>query len=275
MSDISYPERRAAVEPTSVFDLTKKVILVTGGGRGLGLTLATSFVKLGAIVYCLDRLPHPELEFEKERERANDSLPGSLHYVRVDVADPEDVRTVIGDISSKERGVDGLLAAAGVQQITPALEYSMEDVRKMIDVNYSGVLVCAQEVAKTMIHYKRPGSIVFVASISGFVANKGLLSPVYNSSKAAVIQLGKNLAMEWGQHGIRVNSLCPGHIITPMVLENFREKPDLKEIWERENMLGRLSTPDEYVGAAVYLLSNASSFQTGGTLTVDGGHTAW
>lgn len=98
---------------------------------------------------------------------------------------------------------------------------------------------------------------------------------MYNSSKAAVLQLSKNLAMEWGSEGIRVNALCPGHILTPMVDKNFEEQPELKGQWESASMLKRISDPEEFRGAAVFLLSNASSFMTGATLTIDGGHTAW
>ena len=141
----------------------------------------------------------------------------------------------------------------------------------MIEVNYTGVFMAAASVARRMREYKCPGSMVFIASMSGFVANKGLITPVYNSSKAAVIQLGRNLAMEWGKEGSRVNSLCPGHIVTPMVKENFRQDPSLRETWERENMLGRLSRPEEYRGAALFMLSDASSFMTGNSLVIDGG----
>lgn len=105
----------------------------------------------------------------------------------------------------------------------------------MIDINYTGVFMAAASVARRMREYKCPGSMVFIASMSGFVANKGLVTPVYNSSKAAVIQLGRNLAMEWGKEGIRVNSLCPGHIITPMLKKNFEDNPSLKETGKGEH----------------------------------------
>ena len=133
----------------------------------------------------------------------------------------------------------------------------------------------AAAVAKRMMEYRCAGSIVLVASMSGFVANKGLLSPVYNSSKAALIQLARNLSMEWGKHGIRVNSLCPGHVITPMVQQNFKEDPGLKEKWEEESMLGRIAIPEEFKGAILFLCSPASSYMTGSAMIVDGGHTAW
>ena len=179
------------------------------------------------------------------------------------------------EIASQNQRLDGLIAAAGIQQVCPTTEYTVADVHRMIEINYTGVFMAAASVARRMREYKCPGSMVFIASMSGFVANKGLVTPVYNSSKAAVIQLGRNLAMEWGKERIRVNSLCPGHIVTPMVKENFRQDPSLRETWERENMLGRLSTPEEYRGAALFMLSDASSFMTGNTLVIDGGHTAW
>jgi NAD(P)-dependent dehydrogenase (short-subunit alcohol dehydrogenase family) len=126
-----------------------------------------------------------------------------------------------------------------------------------------------------MFHYKCHGSILLVASMSGIIANKGMSSPVYNSSKAAVIQLGRCLAMEWGRHGIRVNSLCLGHIMTPMVQMVFDKTPDVRTTWEAENMLGRLARPEEFRGAALFALSDASTFMTGSTMLIDGGHTAW
>lgn len=178
-------------------------------------------------------------------------------------------------MASRNRRLDGLVAAAGILQVTDAIDYSPEDVTKTMDINYTGLFMTAQAVARQMMAYECAGSIMLVASMSGLVANKGLNAPVYNSSKAAVIQLGRNLAMEWGPKGIRVNSLCPGHILTPMVEQTFKEVEGLRQTWESENMLGRLATPEEFTGATIFLLSEASKFMTGGSLVIDGGHTAW
>lgn len=101
------------------------------------------------------------------------------------------------------------------------------------------------------------------------------ISSIYNPSKAAVIQLARNLAAEWGEHGIRVNTLSPGYILTQMLENLFKVYPERRIQWPKENMLGRLSTPNEYRGAAVFLLSDASSFMTGSDLRIDGGHAAW
>ena len=98
---------------------------------------------------------------------------------------------------------------------------------------------------------------------------------VYNASKAAVIQLGRNLAAEWGPHGIRVNTISPGYIVTDMVRALFDRFPEREAEWPRQNMLGKLSAPEDYRGAAIFLLSDASRFMTGADLRIDGGHTAW
>lgn len=97
----------------------------------------------------------------------------------------------------------------------------------------------------------------------------------YNASKAAVVQLGRSLAAEWGKEGVRVNSLSPGYITTSMVEGLFERFPERRTEWSEQNMLGRLSTPEEYRGAVVFLMSQASSFMTGSELVIDGGHSAW
>lgn len=229
------------------------------------------------IVHCTDWLPQPDPEFKLAQARAPGTYGGSLHYNVLDVRDTQHLDETISQIASTYGRLDGLVAAAGIQQTTAAIEYSVDDVRKMLDVNYTGVFMTATACARQMIKHGtgRGGAMVLVGSISGMVANKGLISPVYNSSKAAVIQLGRNLAMEWGPQGIRVNTLCPGHVLTPMVQHHFDEEPELQRLWEKENMLGRLGRPEEFRGPVLFLLSPASAFMTGATLVVDGGHSAW
>ncbi|KAH6668474.1 hypothetical protein B0J14DRAFT_488386 [Halenospora varia] len=263
------------------FDLQNKVFAVTGVGRGLGLALAEALVEAGGQVYCLDRLAEPDAEFIAAQKRADPEFGGSLHYQRIDVRDVENINETMAGIAAQRHRLDGLVAAAGVNHVGSAIEHSPADITDVMSINYTGVFTAATAAAKQMLQWKCRGSIVLVSSMSGLVANKGMVSPVYNSSKAAVIQLGRSLAMEWGKidgegrGGIRVNCLCPGHIVTPMVKETLREVPESKEIWEAENMLGRLAKPEEFRGAALFLLSDASSFMTGSSLIIDGGHTAW
>ena len=194
--------------------------------------------------------------------------------------------------------MDGLIAAAGIQQETSALEYTARDANLMFSINITGVFMTAQAVAKQMIKFGNGGSIAMIASMSASVANRvrpawmtfppekkgfkkhahvyqGLICPAYNASKAGVVQLARNLASEWGQYGIRVNTISPGYIVTAMVEELVKQYPERKTEWPTQNMLGKLSEPREYRGAAVFLLSDASSFMTGADLKIDGGHTAW
>jgi len=263
----------AIPSPTSIqdFNLTGKVFAVSGGARGLGLTQAEALLDAGATVYALDRLPVPDPSFADIAAR----FGGKLYYERVDVTDEAGVGKVFKTIVEREGRLDGLLAAAGIQQETPAIDYTATDFRRMLDVNVVGVFITAQAAAREMIALGTSGSIVFIASMSGTIANRGLLCCAYNSSKAAVIQLGRNLATEWGRHGIRVNTISPGYITTAMTEELFKTHPERRVEWSNQNPLGRVSEPKEYRGAAVFLLSDASSFMTGADLRIDGGHACW
>ncbi|KAJ0122372.1 short chain dehydrogenase [Diaporthe amygdali] len=262
-------------------NLSGRVFIVTGGAQGLGLSMAEGLAEAGGKVYCLDRAPEPAPEWREAQSRVVTEWGGSLHYRLQDVTDTTHLNELITEISEEHRRLDGVVAAAGIQQLIPAIDYQENDVARMLAINYTGVFMTATAAARQMLKYKCKGSICLIASMSGLVANKGLLSPVYNSSKAAVIQLARCLAMEWsptrkdGTGGIRVNCISPGHILTPMVRKNFEEVPGLKEKWERENMMGRLADTSEFKGAAVFLLSAASSFMTGNNMIIDGGHTSW
>jgi NAD(P)-dependent dehydrogenase (short-subunit alcohol dehydrogenase family) len=303
------PRNRSHLLPE--FSLKDRVIIVSGGGRGLGLCQAEALLEAGAVVHALDRLPDPtggqsantdsNSDFARVSARAATELGTRLAYHRVDVRDQKALGDIVGGIAEKEGRLDGLIAAAGIQQETPALEYTAEDVDKMLGVNVTGVFMTAQAVAREMIKRGQKGSLVLIGSMSGTVANRGLICPwvfsffdflsflpflpllwqrltssrAYNASKAAVLQLARNLAAEWGEHGIRVNTISPGYIVTAMTAGLFEAFPERRTAWPDANMLKRLSYPEEYRGAAVFLLSDASSFMTGADLRIDGGHCAW
>ena len=147
-------------------------------------------------MYCFDRLPEPDNEWEVAQQRVRTEFGGKILYKQVDVTSTVSLDSVIGDIAAVDSRLDGLIAAAGIQQITPAVDYTVEDARKMMDVNFTGVMMTATACARQMFKYKIQGSMVLIASMSGLIANKGLLSPVYNCSKAATTQLARSLAME-------------------------------------------------------------------------------
>ncbi len=232
-------------------------------------------------MYCLDRLQKPAPEFAAARQRTS-QLGGSLLYKSVDITDARAVNDTVDSIATRHGQIDGLVANAGITLTSDALQHTEADVDKILRCNIWGTFLCATAVGRQMLEKKTVGgSIVLVASMSGLIANKGIFTSIYNTSKAGVIQLGRNLAQEWGpvnqdgRGGIRVNSLCPGHIATPMAEKAMRDNPGAREVWGSENMLGRIARPHEFRGAALFLLSGASSYMTGSTLVVDGGHTAW
>lgn len=158
------------------FSLKDKVIIVTGAGRGLGLVQSEALLEAGAKVYALDRLEKPDPDFHRVQERAKE-LGTSLAFSRIDVRDNISLNATVERIADENGRIDGLLACAGIQQETPALEYTMEDADKMFGVNITGVFMTAQAVARQMRRLDRPGSMVLIGSMSGTVANKGLICP--------------------------------------------------------------------------------------------------
>ncbi|KAL8907734.1 MAG: hypothetical protein Q9207_001217 [Kuettlingeria erythrocarpa] len=257
------------------FNLADRVILVSGAAQGLGLTQAEALLEAGATVYALDRKTEPSPDFYRVQKRAAEELGTTFYYRQIDVRDVDGMNQIIADIGDKHGRLDGLIAAAGIQQETPALEYKAKDANMMFEINVTGVFMTAQAAAKQMIRFGNGGSIAMIASMSGHIVNRGLICPAYNASKAAVLQLGRNLAAEWGEYGIRVNTLSPGYTVTQMVEVLFDQYPERREEWPKQNMLGKLSRPEDFRGAAVFLMSPASAMMTASDLRIDGGHSAW
>lgn len=154
------------------FNLNDKVVLVSGAARGLGLVQAEALLEAGATVYALDRLETPSDDFYRVQKRAAEELGTSFHYRQVDVRNVEELNEIVKNISDKHGRMDGLIAAAGIQQETSALDYSAKDANTMFEVNITGVFMTAQAVAKEMIRWERGGSIILIGSMSGTVANR-------------------------------------------------------------------------------------------------------
>ena len=152
------------------FNLQDHVIIVTGGGRGLGLALAGAVYQGGAKVHCLDRLPQPHEDFHAVQRETDSALGGTLNYHQVDVTDTKALQGLISDIAGQHERMDGLIAAAGVQRQCPALEYPVEQIREMMEVNYVAVYTSAQEVARQMIKWRTPGPMCLIASMSATVS---------------------------------------------------------------------------------------------------------
>lgn len=161
------------------FSLKDKVIIVSGGGRGLGLVQSEALLEAGATVHAIDLLPVPsaDSDFTQIASRASSELGTSLTYHRIDVRDNALLNSTVAQIAEEHGRIDGLIAAAGIQQETPALEYTMEDSDRMMGVNVTGVFMTAQAVVRQMVRRKQGGSLVLIGSMSGTVANRGLICP--------------------------------------------------------------------------------------------------
>lgn len=204
-----------------------------------------------------------------------------LTYHPLDVTSEESVEAAFATLATTCRyPLRGLVACAGISGRASATEYPLSAFRKIMDVNVTGTFLCARAAARMMQKQEVPGSMVLLASMSGSVVNQGVDTCAYNASKAAVLQLARNFASEWGssrdgQKPIRVNTLSPGYIKTPITMPTFESVPGLRELWTGGNMFGRLSEVEEHRASVVFLLGDVSSYVTGADLKADGGHTAW
>lgn len=180
--------------------------------------------------------------------------------------------------SSLKAPIRGLVACAGISENGPSTVFPADKFRNVLKVNVTGTFLVAQAIANELLDTQLSGSLVLIASMSGYVSNRGVDTAAYNSSKAAVHQLARSLAAEWGSRKgmplIRVNTLSPGYIRTAISAESMN-KPGMRDQWEGDNMLLRTSTVDEYRAPVLYLLGDGSSFMTGADLRVDGGHCSW
>ena len=253
----------------NLFSLEGKIAFVTGAGSGIGQRIAVGLGEAGASVGCFDLESSKGLDSTLERIRG---LGRQALGVRGDVTQGADLRQAI-DVLEKEIGpLSVAVNCAGIANATPAEEMPLEQWKRMLDINLTGIFLSCQAEGKVMLPRKL-GSIVNIASMSGIIVNRGLLQAHYNTSKAGVIHLTKSLAMEWSDRGVRVNSISPGYTATPM---NVRpEVAEQVKQFEADTPLGRMATVDELVGPAIFLSSQAASFCTGIDLVVDGGFVCW
>jgi gluconate 5-dehydrogenase len=246
------------------FNLKGKVAVVTGAARGLGAAIAEGLAEAGA-----DLLVSDVLETDEVEQRLSEHTDGVLG-MEVDVTDRSDVREMVEAARTELGGLDILVNNAGILRSAPAEDLSDADWDDVIDINLTGQYLCAQEAGKVMIE-QESGSIINVASVAGLQAFEGSAS--YNSSKGGVVMLTKTLAVEWGEQNVRVNAICPGSFETDMT-DDLLEDESFQDMIRNRVPLQRVGNPEELVGTAVYLASDAASYTTGETITVDGGWTA-
>jgi 2-deoxy-D-gluconate 3-dehydrogenase len=251
------------------FRLDGKVAAVTGGGSGIGRAIALAFAHAGAWVAILDRDEMKAVAVAREIVK----LGQQSFAAPVDVSNEAEVERAIGAVMNEFGGLDILVNSAGTAIRKPSAELPLEDWDKVIAVNVTGTFLMSRHAARVMLAAGKGGSIVNVASIMGF-SGGGLYPNIsYQTSKGAVVNMTRALAVEWAKDNIRVNAIAPQWVNTPFI-DGLREKPDLIERIKAMVPMGRLAEPEEIAGAAVFLASPAASMVTGHILAVDGGFLA-
>ena len=246
------------------FSLQDRVAVVTGAGGGLGLEIGRALRSVGAVVVAA------ELNAETGQAAAREFGGG---FVQTDVTDPDSIREMVRTVLEQHGKIDVMVNNAGIAHNVPAEEMTDEEWRRMIAVNLDGVFWGCREAGRAMLE-RGSGSIVNIASMSGVVSNHPQPQAHYNAAKAGVIMLTKSLAGEWAPRGVRVNSVSPGYIRTPLT-ELGMSRPEWSEVWLSSTPLGRIAEPREIAPAVVYLASDTSSYATGTNLLIDGGYTCW
>jgi NAD(P)-dependent dehydrogenase (short-subunit alcohol dehydrogenase family) len=254
----------------SLFDLGGRSALVTGAGSGIGQRLAAGLAEHGAVVSIVD-LPVQSDGSARTAARIK-QLAGESIVIEADVTDPVSVQAAVEHHVSRFGSLDIAVNCAGINHSSPAEDLEPAQWQRVLDVNLNGVFYCCQAEAREMFKRDR-GVIVNIASMSASIVNRGLLQAHYNASKAAVRHLTSTLALEWVSRGIRVNSISPGYIMTPMI--SGPEWAEKVAGFEQQTPMGRLGTPDDLVGPLIFLVSDASAYVTGFDLLVEGGFTKW
>jgi NAD(P)-dependent dehydrogenase (short-subunit alcohol dehydrogenase family) len=242
-------------------------VLVTGAASGIGERVAHAFGREGAVVAVADR-------DARGAERVADAVcraGGRAHDFELDVIDPEAVTGFIERASERLGRADVLVNSAGVREIVSVLELSLEEWNRVMGVNVTGTFLCSQAFARAVIARGGKGAIVNLASTLGVVAAPNRAA--YTASKHAVVGLTKEMAMEFGERGIRVNAVGPGVIRTPLTERYFQDAEQAQRIRDL-HALARWGEPDEIAKAILFLASDDASFCTGTILIVDGGWTA-
>ena len=250
----------------NIFDLSGKVALINGGAGGLGSGISLGISQAGATVVIADILPIDTLNEKAAEIKA--ATGNETMALNVDVTSEESMQSVVDAVVEKYGTIDICINAFGLNKKSPALEYPMEQWDQMFSINVKGIMISCKKVGNLMKD-KGKGSIINLSSVREIRGYTGGNS-AYCATKGAVGMLTKTLAIEYAPNNVRVNSIGPSLIITPGTV-HIQQNPELAKKYEAVIPLGRLGKPEDLVGAAVYLASDASSFVTGHTLFVDGG----
>ncbi|KAL8639234.1 MAG: hypothetical protein Q9228_003713 [Teloschistes exilis] len=247
--------------------------ILTGGAQGLGIVCARAMLEHGvshlAIFDVEEKQGHEAVEHLLKLHQGSEPKP-VVGFRCVDVTNETAVNIAVFEVAQAFGGIDLLVSFAGITGSELSVNYDIQKWKQIFDVNLHGSFLVARAVARELIAQKSPGSMVFTASMSGFVVNTPQPHPAYAVSKAAVHHLARSLAGEWVGHQIRVNSISPGIMNTR--LSGGPAQADLRKLWLEKSPMG-IGDPEDLTGAVVLLCSDAGKFITGTDIKLDGGYT--
>ena len=246
----------------SMFDLDGKSALVVGAGSGIGEASAHGLAAFGARVVCAD------ISAQAAQNTAGEihSEGGEAEALELDMTDPKSVGAAVEHVGPP----DVLVSTPSINVRKPVLEVTDEEFDRVINLNLKGTFRLIRNFGRGMAE-RGSGSIIAFSSIRGQVVEPG--QGIYAATKAGTVQMLRALASEVGPRGVRVNTIAPGVVETPLTAQ-IKDSPDWYESYAAKSILGRWAQPREMVGMVVYLASEASSFVTGAFMLVDGGWTA-
>lgn len=247
--------------------LEGRSVLITGAASGIGAAAARLFARLGARLALADRSIAAARELADELARSG----AEALALEVDVTRPSDVDAFVSAARARYGAVDCLVNCAGIREIVPVVDLSLEEWSAVLAVNLTGTFLASQAFARTVIADEAEGSIVNLASTAGLLGLPHRAA--YVTSKHGVIGLTRQMAVELGEHGIRVNAVAPGVVRTAMTEKYFAD-PEMAKMVDGSHPLGRHGEPEEIAWAIAFLSSRASAFTTGAVLSVDGGFAA-
>ena len=251
----------------SMFDLTGKVALVTGGTVGIGRACATALAMAGANIVIASR----RQELGEKVSASTKKIGARSLFVQCDVSDERQIQGMMSAVIEAFGKLDIAVNNAGIGVVSDEDErFPKNEWDKLMAVNLNGLWLCAKYQAQQMIKQNpTDGKIINISSIAG-VVSLPMSNGAYDASKSAVIHLTKQLALQWGRFNINVNSISPSYVLTPMMSSTTLE---FRQRVRETTPLGHIQRPEDLYGPIVYLASQASDYMTGQNLVIDGGHT--
>ncbi len=245
--------------------LKNKIAIITGGASGIGKSAAILFAQHGAKIVVAD------IDEQGAKQTVADiqDIGNEAVYVQTDVTISANTERMVAEAVSRYGKLDILLSSAGIAMRLPVADLPEEDWHRCLDVNLTGVYLCAKAAIPAM--KKNGGSIINLSSIYGLVGAE--IRAAYAASKGGVTNLTRSMALDYAKEHIRVNCICPGFVETPLVAEVVKTPQEYRKLADRHPMR-RLAQPEEIAYGALYLASDESAFVTGIALPIDGGYTA-